>query len=77
MILLFKGLITMPIVDYFVKVLFVALIISLVGSGFTRFIPNFSSVTCDQVYSELATLNQVTAPESHLFVIYSSFCYLQ
>ena len=51
----------MPIVDYFVKVLFVALIISLVGSGFTRFIPNFSSVTCDQVYSELATLNQVTA----------------
>ena len=71
MILLFKGLITMPIVDYFVKVLFVALIISLVGSGFTRFIPNFSSVTCDQVYSELATLNQVTASESHLFVIYS------
>ena len=60
----------MPIVDYFVKVVFVALIISLIGSGFTRFIPNFSKVTCDDVYLELATLNQVTSPSEHLFVIY-------
>ena len=61
----------MPIVDYCVKVVFFFLIISLAGSGFTRFIPNFSKVTCDEVYSEWATLNQVTTANDHLFVIYS------